>query len=106
MGEKDLVVVMSLYICLCFPSPPLPLPLPLAACELFQELASYEEVQHPVMTGLVGLLQPLRDSESGHTRDTALGTGKSDKEGRKGDRDRRHTFYTYVWCTYQLQGYI
>ena len=51
------------------------------------------------MTGLVGLLQPLRDSESGHTRDTALGTGKSDKEGRKGDRDRK-THILYVRMVY------
>ena len=57
------------------------------------------------MTGLVGLLQPLRDSESGHTRDTALGTGKSDKEGRKGDRDRKtHILYlrmVYVHISYK-----
>ena len=63
--------------------------LPFAACELFQELAGYEEVQHPVMTGLINLLQPLRDTESGHTRDTAHSTGKKEKEGKKGDRNRK-----------------
>lgn len=65
---------------------PLPSP-PLTACGLFHELVCYEEVQHPVMTGLVNLLQPLRDVEGASTRETAHSTGKGDKEGRKGEVD-------------------
>ena len=45
------------------------------ACELIKDLVVYEEVQHPLMTGLINLLVPAEkeEKEGGSSRQTSSG---------------------------------